>query len=57
MIIYRKESSRILSAGFRMVVTSSSGNQEDETGRAIWVDKLLSQLLFMVAYYNIRYEE
>ena len=57
MIIYRKESSRILSAGFRMVVTSRSGNQEDETGRALWVHKLLSQLLFMVAYYNIRYEE
>lgn len=43
--MYRKESSRILSAGFRMVVTSSSGNQEDETGRAIWVDKLLSVIV------------
>lgn len=38
MIIYREESSRVLSTGFRMVVTAGRRNQEDETGRAIWVD-------------------
>lgn len=31
-----------------MVVTSGGGNQEDETRRAIWTDKLLSKSEFYV---------
>lgn len=47
MIIYREESSRVLSTGFRMLVTAGRRNQEDETGRAIWVDELWQSLFFV----------